>query len=143
VQWKYAKIPSNYIENNGCVQRAIIGERYGKTLVLVGSTGICVLSMNTEMKSGISDCRNGRIKFNASCQKGYYCDLNKSTSRYIQDKWSMFRRRDERKVEILNIALWENYTEKGDDLIIAIARYRGYSDCKDSDTFLVAWSSGR
>lgn len=141
VQWKYAKIPSNYIENNGAIQTAVMGDRYGKTLVLAGSTGISVLTINEETKSGICDDRNEHTKFHASCQIGHNCDGNRTQHKHIHNKWSMFRQRDERKVLISSIALWENYVDKENDLIIAITKYHGHGDCKDSDAYLVAWSS--
>ena len=141
VQWKCAKIPSNYIENNGVIQTAVMGARYGKTLVLAGSTGICVLTINEETKSGICGIRNEHTKFHASCQIGHNCDISRTHHKHTHNKWSMFRQRDERKVLISSIALWENYVNKGNDLIIAITRYHGHGDCKVSDTYLVAWSS--
>jgi hypothetical protein len=136
VQWKYAKIPSNYIDNNGAIQTAIVGDRYGKTLVLAGSTGISVLSMNTGIHAGKHN------KSYLSCRSGVYYDGIRIQHIHIQDKWKMFRRRDERKVVISSMVLWENYIDNGDDLIIAIASYRGHANCEDSDTYLVAWSSG-
>ena len=134
-------VPQSYATQNGPIALATICGKFGRSLALFGSKGLCVLDIrrdNDLVDKAKTIRRNPR--YLTSCVEGFQCDINHFQIKNNLDRWRMFQRRDEQSFTVTAMVWWENFCDCNEDVLICAVSYGGkLFPCH----FLVAWSSRR
>ncbi len=138
-------IPPIYLTGQGPIRIAAIAGRFGRSLVVVGSRGFCVLDIYREdvsVRNAVSNPlkHNAVAKFSTSCLEGFQCSTDHFQMKTKQDRWRMFSRNDESSFTVKALTWWENSNTGDEDVIVAVVKY---TDTSDPCSYLVAWSSRR
>lgn len=144
VEWKHSKLPLSYITKYGPVASAALGNRFGRSLAVIGSRGLCVLDINRGDVTHHSLSKNVTSpSYATACVEGFECQFDKfqyNQFKSTKDHWRMFKRMDEQSFTVKAIVWWEEFNNTKEDIIIAVIEYM---DKKDPRNHLVAWSSNR
>jgi len=148
VAWKQSKLPLSYIGKHGPVVSAVIGNRFGRSIAVIGSKGLCVLDIHREDATQPTRSKNATVAaYSTACAEGFECQFDKfdfksSTEhwRMFKRQWRMFKRMDEQTFTVKSMVWWEQFNNTKEDIIVAIIEY---ADKKDPKNYLVGWSSHR
>ena len=141
VEWRRSILPPSYTMKYGPITIASIGDRFGRSLAVIGSKGLCVLDIHREDISIHNKTNNGLCEqYATSCLEGFQCQVDNFQLKNKQDRWQMFQRIDEQSFTVVAMAWWEDFNGSNEDIIIAVVKY---VDRLHPHNYLVAWSSRR
>lgn len=140
IQWKQSIIPVSYAKKYGPITMASISEKFGRSLIVVGSKGFCILDIHKRDVMKCSSDDSPYTQLPTSCAEGFECYVNNTFPKSNINRWRMFQRSNENKFRVLAFTWWEGMNGKNEDGIVAVVEYL---DEKDSGLYLVAWSTRR
>lgn len=131
IQWKESNIPTTYFSLYGSIRTAAIGRKYGRSIAIAASRGLCIFdlsSRNQEEENASRVLSNlGPSIIPTPCIAGSRCNDDGSGGvKSNTAKWRMFRELDERALSVRAMTWWERCSMEGDvseDLLLAVIEY--------------------
>lgn len=134
-------IPTSYSLNNGTIVTAAICEKFGRSIAVIGSRGLCVLDIHREHCSKQMTFNSSQsAQYSTSCLEGFECEASDFQFKSSKDRWRMFQRLEEQSFTVRAMVWWEGFGGLKEDVILAVVKYVNHVD---ACYYLVAWSSRR
>ena len=145
IQWKQSQVPSSYRSSNGCLEIGVIGKKYGRSVAVAASRGVCVLDLSIGREENSCTTLNEDRGFPSSCIEGHECSVQRPLSGVglNHPKWRMFSKVNETLFSVQNMTWWERshiLNGSSEDVLLCTVNY---ADEGSQQSYLVGWSRRR